>query len=171
MLIKKAYTLVFIRTASQILLGLKKRGFGVNLYNGFGGKIEPNETIIDAALRELKEECCLTVRKTDLKNVGHLEFSFEGEPTLMVVSVFSSNSYEGTPKDTEEMSVKWFNYSDIPFQKMWPDDAIWLPLMLENKLFYGRFHYINNDTIGHYKVEELKSMEEFYAKRNSGSMN
>ena len=36
---------------------MKKRGFGMGKWNGFGGKVELNETIYNAAERELKEEC------------------------------------------------------------------------------------------------------------------
>lgn len=78
MYIRKLFTLVFLRNDTHILLGLKKRGFGVNKWNGFGGKVEPNETIIDAAIRELQEECCVFVEKSNLTNIGHLEFTFEG---------------------------------------------------------------------------------------------
>ncbi|GAJ07377.1 unnamed protein product, partial [marine sediment metagenome] len=39
-----------------ILLGMKKRGFGKDKYNGFGGKINPDETIEEAAVREVQEE-------------------------------------------------------------------------------------------------------------------
>ena len=31
--------------------GLKKRGFGLGKWNGMGGKVEPNETILDGAKR------------------------------------------------------------------------------------------------------------------------
>jgi 8-oxo-dGTP pyrophosphatase MutT (NUDIX family) len=31
-------------------------------YNGFGGKIEPGETIVAAAIRETEEEAGVTVR-------------------------------------------------------------------------------------------------------------
>ena len=38
-------TLCFpVNTAGDILLGRKKRGFGVTKWNGFGGKIETGET-------------------------------------------------------------------------------------------------------------------------------
>ena len=47
----KVLTLVLIREASRILLGMKKRGFGVNRWNGFGGKVEAGETIAQGAKR------------------------------------------------------------------------------------------------------------------------
>lgn len=165
MLLKKVYTLVFIRTPTQILLGLKKRGFGVNKWNGFGGKLEPNELIVDAAARELKEECCLTVRTIDLSNIGHLEFTFEGDPVMMDVRVYSADVFNGTPTETEEMMPRWFTYDQIPYDEMWPDDRLWFPCMLKGKLFYGRFHYQGYDKILNYNIEELDSMETFYANR------
>jgi len=39
---KKVLTLVFLRRPGQILLGMKKRGFGQGRWNGFGGKGERN---------------------------------------------------------------------------------------------------------------------------------
>ena len=35
----------------QILLGLKKRGFGEGKWNGFGGKVQPGESIAQGAIR------------------------------------------------------------------------------------------------------------------------
>ncbi len=48
---KKITTLVMVTNESNILLGLKKRGFGSGKLNGFGGKVEPNESIEEAAKR------------------------------------------------------------------------------------------------------------------------
>ena len=36
---------------SRILLGLKKRGFGVGNWNGFGGKVHQDESIRQGAVR------------------------------------------------------------------------------------------------------------------------
>lgn len=47
----KLFTLIIVRNGDKTLLGFKKRGFGVGKWNGFGGKVEPGETIIDAAKR------------------------------------------------------------------------------------------------------------------------
>ena len=53
---EKEYTLVFCRKELEggkraVLLGMKKRGFGAGKYNGFGGKIEENESNYDGAVR------------------------------------------------------------------------------------------------------------------------
>ena len=48
---KKLFSLVFIRNQQEILLGMKKRGFGKGKWNGFGGKILPQETLVQGALR------------------------------------------------------------------------------------------------------------------------
>lgn len=47
----KILTLVLVHNAKQVLLGMKKRGFGVGRWNGFGGKVEQNESIVEAAKR------------------------------------------------------------------------------------------------------------------------
>ena len=52
----KPTTLVFpIDEHNRILLGRKKRGFGADKYNGFGGKLEAGESFRDCAIRELFE--------------------------------------------------------------------------------------------------------------------
>ena len=47
----KLYTSVFILNEANVLLGMKKRGFGVGRWNGFGGKVDADETILEAAKR------------------------------------------------------------------------------------------------------------------------
>jgi 8-oxo-dGTP diphosphatase/2-hydroxy-dATP diphosphatase len=48
-------TLVFLinRNENKICLGMKKRGFGASRWNGFGGKVNEEEEIEDAAIREV----------------------------------------------------------------------------------------------------------------------
>ena len=57
----KRLTLLLLRSNGRILLGRKKRGFGAGKANGFGGKVEVGETILQAAVREMQEECGVTV--------------------------------------------------------------------------------------------------------------
>ncbi len=55
---RRLYTLVFLldgdRDRDRVLLGMKKRGFGAGKWNGFGGKVDPGETIVEAAARWLQ---------------------------------------------------------------------------------------------------------------------
>ena len=48
---RKVLTLAFIRDGDRLLLGMKKRGFGAGKWNGFGGKVDPGETILQGAVR------------------------------------------------------------------------------------------------------------------------
>ncbi|KAI9481319.1 MAG: NUDIX hydrolase domain-like protein [Benjaminiella poitrasii] len=137
---KKLLTLIFTinNEKQEILLGMKKRGFGEGKFNGFGGKVEKGETIEEAAIRELWEEC--EIRATELKRVGILMFTFENDPVGLETHVYTIDSYEGEPKETEEMKPEWFSFDQIPFDKMWQDDRYWLPLLLRQQLFTGHFH-------------------------------
>ena len=49
----KLLTLLFVLRpdARQVLLGYKKRGFAVGRWNGFGGKVQEDESIEAAAVR------------------------------------------------------------------------------------------------------------------------
>ncbi|RUS13828.1 7,8-dihydro-8-oxoguanine triphosphatase [Endogone sp. FLAS-F59071] len=139
---KKVLTLVLlhIQSENEILLGYKKRGFGANRYNGFGGKLETGETIEEAAHRELQEEAGIT---TDtLERVGLLWFTFSGDPKALEVHLFRATSYYGIPTESEEMRPEWFSISEIPFSSMWPDDHIWFPHFLSGKKFVGRFNFL-----------------------------
>lgn len=51
MLTTKLYTLVLVMQPQRVLLGMKKRGFGAGLWNGFGGKVQLGETVEQAARR------------------------------------------------------------------------------------------------------------------------
>ena len=49
-------TLLYIFDAGRVLLIKKKRGLGAGKINGPGGRIENNETAVECALRETREE-------------------------------------------------------------------------------------------------------------------
>ena len=66
----KLLTLVMIMKNDKILLGMKKRGFGVNRWNGFGGKLQPGESILDAAKR-LDCSCLRYFRFIKIQDCNH----------------------------------------------------------------------------------------------------
>ena len=61
----KLLTLVVVRDRGgrRVLLGKKLRGFGAGYFNGFGGKVEAGESVVEAAHRELQEEAGVTAPK------------------------------------------------------------------------------------------------------------
>jgi 8-oxo-dGTP diphosphatase/2-hydroxy-dATP diphosphatase len=147
-------TLCILHQDSRVLLGMKKRGFGAGRWNGFGGKLNEGETILEAARREFKEEAGIEIG--DLEEMGILDFSFEGKPDVLEVHIFKAETYEGEIGETEEMRPQWFHTDDIPFASMWEDDIHWFPLFLEGKKFRGRFLFDDVDKIVERQLEELE---------------
>ncbi len=134
---RKIQTLCIPLKKDRVLLGMKKRGFGFNMWNGFGGKVEEGEDIEIATRRELYEEA--GIQDGLLSKAGMMEFSFIGEKTILQVHIFRLSNFFDEPIETEEMRPQWFDFKEIPFSKMWPDDKYWFPLFLENRLFDGEF--------------------------------
>ncbi|KAF3125196.1 hypothetical protein TWF703_011054 [Orbilia oligospora] len=95
----KQYTLVIPLDLQRdrVLLGYKLRGFGQGKYNGYGGKVEPNETVIAAAVRELHEESGLLVEEPAMiqRGVLLLETVADDVSPILEIHVFTVETWEG----------------------------------------------------------------------------
>jgi len=67
-------TILLLFRGDEVLLAMKKRGFGTGKWNGVGGKPNPGEDIDSAATREAQEEIGVQVK--DIIRVGELNFYF-----------------------------------------------------------------------------------------------
>lgn len=134
---KKLLTLCIIHQPPRVLLGLKKRGFGVGRWNGFGGKVQAGETVDECVKREVFEEAGVGI-KNPVK-VGIIEFTFQNSPEILEVHIYRAEKFSGEPAESDEMKPKWFQIDEIPFDKMWSCDKLWLPLLLAGKKFKGKF--------------------------------
>ncbi len=130
----KLSTLCFCLKGDQVLLAMKKRGFGVGKWNGYGGKVQVDETPVAAAVRELAEESHLVATEAALQQVALIKFYFETEP-LFECSVFLLKDWQGEPKETEEMKPQWFAKDQLPFADMWIADCQWIPMILAGQTF------------------------------------
>lgn len=138
-------TLVFLVREGEILLGMKKRGFGAGKWNGVGGKVEPGESIAEGAAREANEEIGVSISPEDLRSHGTIEFSFNDKPEWSQrVHVFVTEKWEGEPVESEEMRPQWHAHHEIPFGEMWLDDPHWLPKILDGKRIEGEFMFNEN---------------------------
>lgn len=143
--------LAFIHKDNKILLINKKQGLGKGLINGPGGHIELEETAVEAAKREVKEETGLTCGALEFKGMLHFQFK---DGTSIIGHVFIGNEAEGDLQESEETSPFWCNDDEIPFDKMWEDDKLWLPRALKGEKFQGYFIVDGTSILSHKVIFE-----------------
>ena len=155
-------TLVFLVKKSQekiseICLAMKKRGFGMNRWNGVGGKVEKDEKINNAIEREAREEIGVEIRQAN--KVAELSFFFPHNPAWnQKVHVYFSEIWGGEPSESEEMKPQWSPTQEIPFNHMWPDDEFWVPEVLSGKLVKATFIFGEGDVIQNKNVQIVESL-------------
>lgn len=140
-------TLLFVRRENgDLLLIEKKRGLGAGKINGPGGRLEPGETPLQAAVREVREEVCITPLRVVERGLLLFQFvdglSIEG-------TVFTADGFEGVPAETDEAIPIWAAPERLPYERMWADDRHWMPVLLAGRNFYGRFLFDGDRMLGH----------------------
>lgn len=145
---KDPATLVFVIRNGKVLLIDKKTGFGKGKVNGPGGKLEKGESPEACAVRECQEELGITV--SNLRFCGQHRFQFVDGYSLLVW-VYSSETYEGTPTETIEAKPLWVPLDEIPYELMWEDDHLWLPMVIRGERFQGRWLF-DGDTMLDYEL-------------------
>lgn len=149
--------LCIVHQHPKILLGMKKRGFGVGKWNGYGGKLKDGESMLDALFREVKEESDIDIKDPIL--LGILEFKFPHTGLIIENHIFKVRDFTGESIETEEMKPKWFNIDEIPFTEMWADDPYWMPMFLKDKKFKGKFVFGEGDVILDKILEEVENLD------------
>jgi 8-oxo-dGTP diphosphatase len=140
----RSRTLVFPvdRPLGRVLLGRKKRDVAPGRLAGFGGKVEPGETVAAAAARKLLEESGLRAREHNLWYAARLHLVFPAQPEWdQVVHVFRLEFWEGEPEETEEIRPEWFVFDELPWAEMWANARYWLPGVLAGERLRMRFTY------------------------------
>jgi len=145
-------TLLFLIKDDQILLAMKKRGFGAGRYNGVGGKIEPGETIEQALIRESQEE--INVTPVEFEKMADITFDefYKGQSAILHVTIFTATKWEGTPTESDEMTPKWFLISEIPYENMWSSDIFWLPKVIDGIKVKAHLKLNQNDVVQSHKI-------------------
>jgi len=53
--------------------------------------------------------------------------------------VYRTSDYEGVPTESVEAEPLWVPVDQIPYEQMWEDDRIWIPMVLGGEQFLGRW--------------------------------
>lgn len=101
-----------------------------------GGHIEKNESIVDAVVREMKEETGLKIRNPKLCGVKQ----FPIESGRYIVFLFQTDEFSGKVQSSAEGEMIWVNKTDLPKMNTVDDLSELLQVMTDNEL--TEFQYV-----------------------------
>ena len=101
-----------------------------------GGHIEPGESVVDAVVREMKEETGLMIKSPRL--CGVKQFPIEGG--RYIVFLFETDRFEGKVVDSDEGKMRWIKISELSNVNLVDDFDELLEVMLNDTL--TEFQYI-----------------------------
>lgn len=120
----------------------KKKCYGK--WNLPAGHLDPNETILEAAKREVKEESGLDVELTGICEIGNRKLKDD----VFVTVVFTTNILNDSIKfDPEEiLDVKWFFYEELLSMK---------EQLRSERLIMGAIDNARNNTVAPLSIIEM----------------
>ena len=109
-----------------------------------GGHVEIGESIVDAVIREMKEETGLTIQNPKLCGVKQFPI-YDGDYSKgrYVVFLFETDEYSGELVSSEEGAMHWVSNSDLDKVDMVDDLPELLEVMMDGK--YNEFQYVVKD--------------------------
>jgi 8-oxo-dGTP diphosphatase len=114
-------------------------------WNGLGGKLEPDESPLEAAIRELEEEAGLKLSADAFTPLGALQFpNFKPHKSEdWLVFVFEARVAEsGKPwARGPEGDLEWIARERVLSLNLWEGDRHFIPYVLAAKPFVGTIWY------------------------------
>lgn len=104
-----------------------------------GGHIEKDESIVDAVIREMKEETGLTIMNPKLCGVKH----FPIENGRYIVFLFSADKFTGEVISSQEGTMHWIDKEKLSSVNAVKDLDELLQVMLDDNL--NEFQYVIED--------------------------
>lgn len=123
---RKKYSVCFLldKTVEYVLLQKKNKTIFEGMYNGVGGKIEPGEIPSAGALREIKEETGVELKRKDLHWIATLtlpqDCDAKGSKELCVLHFYSAivdlDLPAQQPGETE--ALRWFKVDEVLWSRV-----------------------------------------------------
>ena len=128
-------TMIYLKKDDSYLLlfrNKKKNDINEGKWIGVGGHREPNETIDECAIREVKEETGLDVHSLECAG----EVLFVDENLKMMMYLYEITDFSGTLIECNEGDLKWIPIKDIYNYPMWEGDKLFLPKVINHEPYF-----------------------------------
>jgi 8-oxo-dGTP diphosphatase len=134
-------TLVYAVREGQVLLLRRVKDPNKGLWVAPGGKIEPGESPIDCAVREMREETGLLVERPVLRGV--MTETSPRPDYQWLTFIFVARRFSGRVSPTPGLELRWVPIDEVARLPIPPADAVFLPRMMESDdaPFNAKFEY------------------------------
>lgn len=108
-----------------------------DIYNPIGGHIEMGEDVIEAAVKETKEEAGVTLENPKIKGVVNVS-GFAGKNIMNFI--VAGTAKDAGVRSTEEGKLEWVSIEKVSSLNVFPDLKLLLEKLLslrENQMFVG----------------------------------
>lgn len=141
--------LVYVRRPGCLLMIHRDDGgYHSGKWNGLGGKLEVDESPLEASRREVYEEAGIQLNSDAFKPLGILQFpNFKAHRSEdWLVFVYSAECPENwvppkTGRHSSEGSLHWVPQQEVLDLNLWPGDRLFLPYVLNERPFTGTIWY------------------------------
>lgn len=131
-------TLVFLRHAEAVLLlrGAPTKRLWAGRYNGLGGHLEPDESLLGGALREIEEEAGIPPAAVSNLQLRAL-INLSGTPHGVLLAVFVGWVTTTAVSESAEGTLAWLPVHDLHTIDLVDGDQLLPRLLATTDLFYG----------------------------------